>query len=99
MKFKRVTSDKTLEILLERLKDLFRHDLHISKEYQGGLGSLFLVSSAKELIDLMDVTIVMSMHVSCELLEQVRLRSASGEGHFSQTYYNNDPYLELRDIV
>jgi hypothetical protein len=78
IKFKRVISDKTLEILLERLKELFRSDLHMTKEYQGGLGSLFLVSSAKELIDLMDVTIVMSVHVSCELLELVR--SAVGEG-------------------
>ena len=72
MKFKRVISDKTIVIVLERLKDLFRSDLHVTKEYQAGLGSLFLVTSVKELIDLMDVTIVMSVHVSCELLEQVR---------------------------
>ena len=71
-KFKRVISDKTIEIVLERLKDLFRSDLHVTTEYQAGLGSLFLVTSVKELIDLMDVTIVMSVHVSCELLEQVR---------------------------
>ncbi len=44
----------------------------MTKEYKAGLGSLFPVTSVKELIDLMDVTIVMSVHVSCELLEQVR---------------------------